>query len=303
MRYGKLLLGLVPLLGLVACGDDTGVNPGGPPPPAATIRFINAGTDWGPVDLRFVDIVENLPTLGQVTFRGTSGFYQRAQSGSRHVRVFAYSENADTTRMVLVEEPSLQLAANQRYTLVYAGRGATAPEAERGRLLRLEDPQAPTPPTGQIMFQALHVAVGTPAVDVYIVPVDAVTDPTPANWRTASVGVLRNVQYGQRATDYVTVPARPTTGTALRFYRFVAAPAGSTTGDPLFAATPNQAGLPAPAPGAVGHGTVPPQSGVQIAGSVMTAIIAPGSTPGTRGSAAANQARTVFLVHDRQLLP
>jgi hypothetical protein len=303
MRYGKLLLGLVPLMFVAACGDDTGVNPGGPPPPAATVRFINVGTDWGPVDFRFIDVVENVPTFGQVAFRGTSGFYQRVQPGTRPARVWPYSENLDTTQMVLAQG-DVQLGPDQRYTFVYLGRAAAgAPAAEQHRLLQLTDPAPPAPPAGQIALQALHAIPGAGAVDVYVVPVDSANSPTPADWRTSRVGVIPNVQYGSRAAAYVNVPARPTTGATLRFYRFVVAPAGSTAGDPIFAATPNQPGVPAPAPGAVGHGTVPAQSGVQIAGSVMTAVIAPGSTPGTRGSAAANQAPTVFLVHDRQLLP
>lgn len=305
MRYGKLLVCIASLLAIAACDDDTGVNVQGAPPPAASVRFINAVVDTGTVDLRFVDRVENLPTLMGVAFRGHSGFYQRAEPGTRSARIFPSSSDANLTRIFLVDQP-VNLAADTRYTLVYAGRAsAGAPDAERHRLAVIEDPRTPpTPPANQIAIQALHAAIGVGNVDVYIVPVDTVTAPTPADWLTNNAGVLTNVPFLGKAAAYVNVPARNVpraTATAAQLYRFVVTATGSTT--PLFAATPNQPGVPT----AAATPTVPPQPGVQIGGSVLTAVIAPGSTPGTRGSVAtgsgANQTPTVFLILDRQLDP
>ncbi len=305
MRYGKLLVCFTSLLAVVACDDPSGITRGGAPPPAASVRFINAVVDTGTVDFRFVDRVENLPTLMGVAFRGHSGFYQRADPGTRPARVFPSSSNINLTSVFLVDEP-INLAADTRYTLVYAGRAsAGAPEAERHRLQVIEDPRnPPTPPANQIAIQALHVAVGVGNVDVHIVPVDTLTSPTPADWVTTSVAVLTNIPYLGKAAGYVNVPARNVpraTATAGQLYRFVVTPTGST--QVLFAATPDQPGLPTPA----ANPTVSPQPGMQIPGSVLTAVIAPGSTPGTRGSVetgtGANQSPTVFVVLDKQLNP
>jgi hypothetical protein len=290
MRYGKLLMCLVPLAVLAACDDD-GITDNPPPGPAAAVRFVNTGTDMGMVDLRFVDILENLPTLQGVAFRSASGMYQRAEAGARMARVFPNSTHPDTTSIFLIDE-TINLAANTRYTLLYTGRAnAAAGSPERHRLAVLEDPrleQLPSPATGNIAVQALHAAVGVGNVDVYVVPVATTTADTPADWATNNAGVLSNIAYLGRAGAYLTVPAR--TGTT--FYRFVVTNAGTQT--VLFAATPNQ-------PGAAATVAAGPQPGVRISGSVMTAVIAPGSTPGTRGSVAANQTPTVFLIPDKVL--
>jgi hypothetical protein len=306
MRYGKTLMFLVPLLAIAACGDDDGVTTVGPPEPAASVRFINAVVDTGMVDLRFTDRVENLPTLMGVAFRGHSGMYQRVGSGNRETRVFPSSSDINLTSIRLVDQVT-SLNANQRYTFVYAGRAAAgAPQAERHRLAVIEDvPLAslPVPAAGTIAIQALHTAVGVGNVDVHILPVDSIGAPTPADFQAARVGLLSNIPYLGKAASYVSLPVRP--APARNLYRFVVTRAGTT--DILFVATPNQPGAAAPAVGSPGHGTVGAQPGVQISGSVMTAVLAPGATPQTRGAvatgAAANLTPTVFLIPDKVLNP
>lgn len=291
MRYSKLLTYAVPLLALGACGDDDGITVQGPPPPAATVRVVNAGVDAGTVDFRFIDIVENLPSLQGVPVRSYSGMYQRTEPGTRATRVFPNSTNPDTTSIFLVDQ-AVPLSAGTRYTMVYSGRWTgNAPEAERQRLTVLTDPAAPTPPAGQIALKALHTVVGVGPVDVYIVPVASTTAATPGDFATVNAGVIRNLGYLTQSA-YTTVPVRPS-GT---FYRFVVTAANSTT--PLFAVTPNQPGTAAPAGASYG-----PQPGMQISGSVMTLVVAPGTTPGTRGSTAANQTPTVFVMIDKVLDP
>ncbi len=168
MRYGNLVMCAVSLLAVAACSDPSGVNEQPDPGPVALVRFINAVPDTGTVDLRFVDRVENLPTLQGVAFRSTSGFYQRVEPGSRAARIFPNSTNPELTKIFLVDT-TVPLAADTRYTLVYAGRArAGAPAAEGHRLAVIEDPRdPPTPPANQIAIKALHVAVGTGNVDVY----------------------------------------------------------------------------------------------------------------------------------------
>lgn len=293
MRYDKLFLLVGSLLAVTACDDD-GVSVRKPSETVALVRFINAVPDTGTVDLVFVDRVENLPTLKGVALHSTSGLYQQVESGTRAIRIFPFSTNPAVTQIRLVDM-DLTLSAGARYTLVYTGRAsAGAPEAERHRLVMIDEPQSlPTPGSGQIAIQALHTAVGVGNVDLYVVPVDSTMEGTPADWATNNVAVLTNISYLGK-TAYVNLPTR--TSAKGDLYRFVVTPTGSTT--PLFAATADQPGIPA-TPGQQ-YGA---QGGVQISGSVLTAVIASGSTPGTRGSTAENQSPTVFLAIDKTLDP
>jgi hypothetical protein len=288
MRYMRLLLVAVPLLAMTACDDDgTSVNN---PEQRALVRFLNAVPDTGMVDLRFVDRVENLPTLQGVALQSHSGYYQRVIPGARNAVVFPGVADASGTlelvSQVLVDT-TLNLTAPTRHTLVYAGRATN----NQDRLVVIEDAAPPTPPANQIALQALHVAVGVGNVDVYVVPVATATAATPDNWQTARAAVLSNVPYLGKAPAYVNVPVL--TGTQL--YRFIVTAAGSAT--PLFQVTPNQPGVAAGAGGTLATA----QPGVRIAGSVMTAAIFAGSTAGRRQSAAANQSPVVQLLVDKVL--
>lgn len=290
MRYNKLALFTASLLVFAACSDDTGITENGDPPPAALVRFINSVPDTGTVDLRFWDKVENLPSLLGVGFRAHSGMYQRVEPGARKARIFPNSTDPALTQIFLVDT-TVNINANTRYTMVYAGRAS----GNQDRLVVIEDATTlPTPPAASIALQALHVATGVGNVDVYVVPVASATAATPADFATNNVAVIRNLPYLGKATAYTNVPVRPTTGTPL--YRFVVTQAGSTTA--LFAATPNQPGTNPPAGASYG-----PQPGVQIAGSVMTAVIASGAVPGTRQATASNTTPTVFLMIDKVLNP
>lgn len=287
MRYAKLLMCLVTLQAVTACDDD-GVTGPQSPGPTAVLRFVNAVVDTGTVDFRFIDEVENLPTLLGVPFRGHSGLYQRVASGSRPARVFPTSTDAALTSIMLVDT-TVSLTTDMRYTYVYAGR---ASDNQDGLAVFEDPPTLPSPPAGNIAIKALHVGIGTGDVDVYVVPVDDVAQPTPDDWQASAVTAITNLQYLSQ-TDYIDVPVRPTDGAA--FYRFVVTAAGSTT--PLFAATPDLPG--APASGA----TSGPQPGVQIEGSVLTLVVASGSVPGSRQSTTANEAPTTLLMPDKALDP
>jgi hypothetical protein len=288
MRYMRLLLVAAPLLAITACDDDgMSVNN---PEQRALVRFLNAVPDTGMVDLRFIDRVENLPTLQGVALQSHSGYYQRVIPGARNAVVFPGVADASGTPALVSQvlvDTTLNLTGPTRYTMVYAGRATN----NQDRLLVLEDPQPPTPPANQIAVKALHVALGVGNVDVYVVPVSSATAATPADWQTARAAVLSNVPYLGRSPAYVNVPAL--TGTQL--YRFVVTAAGSAT--PLFAFTPNQPGAAAGAGGTLASA----QPGVRIAGSVLTAAIFSGSTAGRRHSVAANQSPVVHLLVDKVL--
>jgi hypothetical protein len=290
MRYGKFLF-LAPLLAVGACDDD-GISVV-PLEPAAVVRFVNVNADTGMVDLRFIDRVENLPTFMGVGVRGNSGVYQRVRPGARPAVIFPTSDNINLTSIRLVEQ-TVGLQVDNRYTLVYAGRaGAGVPESERHRLVVFEEAFVlPTPGAESIALQVIHAAAGIGNVDVYVVPVTSATEATPNNFAAAAVEVFRNVAHLGRSA-YATVPRRP--AEAGRLYRFVVTPAG-TPGTVLFASTPNQPGIAQPAAGS--HG---PQPGMQIGRSVLTAVLSPGTVPGTRGSTAANQTPGVIVLVDKPL--
>lgn len=262
MRYGRLLWLVAPLMAVAACSDDDGVTVQPPPGPAALVRFINAVPDAPSVDLRFVDKVENLPTMQGVAFRASSGVYQRVEPGQRATRVFPTTSHIDSAKIRLVDT-QLTLNAQSRYTLLFAGQVGNGTH----ELHVLNDPaQIDRAPEGQIAVQLLHAAVGVNAVDVYVVRVDSVGAPTPADWATNYAAKFSNVGYLERVA-YVNMPVLSS-----GLYRFVVTEAGQTT--VLFSGTPNQPGVAAPAGSTYG-----PQGGVRISQSVLTAVLFGGSSP------------------------
>ncbi len=286
IRHTRLLTLVLPVLALSACDDD-GITDNGAPEPAALVRFINVVPDRGTVDLRFIDRVENLPTLQGVGFRSHSGMYQRVEPGARHARVFPNSSDPAVTQQFLIDE-TVNLTADTRYTLVYAGMAT----GDQDQLVVLEDDfTLPTPPAGSIAIQVLHGAVGVDNVDVYITP--SAPDADNADPLGNAVAVVNNLAY-LGTSAYVTVPVRPSSGESA--YQFTVTPAGSTT--PLFSVRIDHPGTPAPATGNYGA-----QPGFQISGSVMTAVVAAGAVPGSPGDDEDNLTPTVFTAVDKTLDP
>jgi hypothetical protein len=285
MRYGKTLMCIATMLALAACDDDgiTGPREFGP---SASIRFVNVITDTGTVDFRFVDRVENLPTLLGVPYAGYSGMFQRTHAGSRPTRIFPNATDPTLTQVRLVDT-NVNLAQNTRYTFVYAGRAGGGQD----ELAIFEEAAPPTPPAGSIAVRVLHAGFGVGNVDVYVVPVDSVRAPL-GDWETPSIHQFANVGY-LSPTQYINVAARPSGAAA---YRFVVTAPGSDT--PLFVATPNQPGVNPPAGASYG-----PQPGTQISGSVLTLVLTPGTVAGTRQSTTGNQSPSGFLMIDKTLDP
>jgi hypothetical protein len=276
--YKILSLGLA-VVALAACSDDDGVVGPVQEGPKALIRFVNAVPDTGVVDFRFIDKLENLPTFLGVPFRASSGVYQPVDPGTRPVRVFVNSTDPVAAQRMLIDS-TITLAAGGRYTLIYAGRA----RGNADRLAVIEDDATLPAPGTSIAVRTIHAAVGTGAVDVYVANSGA-ADPI-----AAKVGQFSNVGYLAK-TGYSTLPVRSGTGA---LYLFGVANTGAAT--TLFSATPNQPGIPTPA----GQLTSP-QPGVQIAGSVLTAIVFPGATAGSPAATAANQTPTVVLFIDKAL--
>jgi hypothetical protein len=290
MRFRDCVVLALTATALSACEDESGVTGPRPLDPAALVRFINAAADTGTVDLRFVDRIENLPTLQGVPFRGASGVYQRVIPGQRTTRVFPNSTDPAFASLRLIDT-TLTLEANKRYTLVYAGQA----RGNQDRLVVFEEPlELPTPAAGMVAIRALHVAVGLGNVDVHIAADRAVADtlkPRPDPIATSSA-TIDDVTYLE-LTPFVTVAARASSDT-LPLMTFGITPAGSST--LTFRTRSTLTGAPSTV------STVGASPGFQIGGSVLTAVIFAG---GTAGSPAASVSTSpgVILIPDKPLNP
>jgi hypothetical protein len=286
--------------GAGACNDKSGISDPVTPAPAATIRFINAVVDTGTVDFRFIDKVENLPMLLGVAFRGTSGFFTRVTPGTRPVRIFVNSTDPAETQKRLIDT-TITLAADKRYTLIYAG----AARGNADRLVVIEETTPPpTPAAGTVALRVLNADPGRSAADVGFaisdtvkpaVAPDTALKPAPARTVYAPLSTtLANVPY-LAYSPYATLSALPAGGRD-SLYQVQVATAGS--GTVAYRALTTQRGAPPPAGATYG-----PQPGVQIAGSVLTAVLLPGATPGSKAATTSNQTPTVIVLVDKVLNP
>jgi hypothetical protein len=297
-----LVFGLA-ALGAGACKDNSGITDPATLAPAATIRFINAVVDTGTVDFRFQDKVENLPMLLGVPFRSTSGFFTRVTPGARPVRIFVNSTDPVETQKRLVDT-TITLVADKRYTLVYAG----AARGNADRLVVIEETTPPpTPPAGSVAIRALNFDPGRASADVAFAITDTTKPPSnvgadtvpvrPAPPRTvypALATTISNVAY-LAYSPYVTLSSLPA-GSRDSLYQFQVATAGS--GTIAYRAMPTQRGAAPPAGASYG-----PQPGVQISRSVLTAVLLPGATPGSKAATTSNLNPTVLLLVDKVLNP
>jgi hypothetical protein len=303
MRLKTMLVFGLTALGTGACKDKSGITDPRPLDPAATIRFINGVVDTGTVDFRFQDKVENLPMLLGVPFRGTSGFFTRVSPGSRPVRIFVNSTDPVETQKRLIDT-TITLVADKRYTLIYAG----AARGNADRLVVIEETAPPpSPPAGSVAIRALNADPGHAAADVAFAIADTtkppsgvgadtvpVRPPPPRTVYPALATTISNVAY-LTYSPYVTLSALPA-GARDSLYQFQVATAGS--GTIAYRAMPTQRGATAPAGASYG-----PQPGVQIAGSVLTAVLLPGATPGSKAATSSNLNPTVLLLVDKVLNP
>lgn len=273
-----ILLGLG-LTALGACSDDDGSAVSGPDGPQAYIRFVNAGADTGVVDFRFVDELENLPTFLGLPFRGVSGAgYVGVRPGTRPTRVFVNSTNPAEAQKMLVDT-TITLAANGRYTLVYAGNA----RGNNDRLAVIEDVATLPAPDGGLALRVLHAAVGTGPATVTVTPAGVDASSTPA-------ATFADVAY-LTLSEFQNLAARPSG--AGNLYTFDIA-AGATS----FSVTPAEPGALPPAGQLYG-----PTPGMQIPGSVITAVVVPGAVEGSRAATASNLSPSVILLFDKPISP
>jgi hypothetical protein len=269
-----LLLGLgAAAVSLAACSNDA-KEPIVTPGPQAYIRYVNAVTDTVPLDFSIIDNpLENLPTLKAKPYGSGSGAYQSITPGARHVRVFVNDSNPAITKQTVFDQ-TLTFAEGVHYTLLHVGSA----RAKTAQLLLLTD-NLPTVGAGSIAVRVINATTGS--VDAYIG--NSGTTPVTA----PVVPALTNIA-SKAATSWVTLPARPQTAGSL--YSFAITNVGSAT--PMFTDTPNQ-------PGASATGSVSAQGGVQLGGSVLTAIILPGATVGSKAASSSNTNPSVLMIIDR----
>jgi hypothetical protein len=88
----------------------------------------------------------------------------------------------------------------------------------------------------------------------------------------------------------------PLTGVRDSLYRVSVSTAGS--GTVAYSVINTQRGATAPTGASYG-----PQPGIQIPGSVLTAVILPGATPGSKAATSSNLNPTIVLLADKTLNP
>jgi hypothetical protein len=250
LKLAAVTVGIAALTAIAACSGDRGVIVA-PTQPLAYTRFVDAVSDSGAMDWRFVDVLENSPTTFGLNFRGTfpGAGYQATGPGSRHLKVFQTSTDINLTQKVLFDT-TFSFTAGTHYTLVAAGnlRGGGA------KLYILTDDF--TDPGGSVAIRVFNAGAGS--VDVYA----SATGGT-STLPSAFTSGLANFA----ATKYTTMPVGPV---SLRGFS-----AGTTT-FPAMVDVAAPAGLPADR-----GNNLTAVGGTTIAGSVLTAFIVPRSVSGS----------------------
>jgi hypothetical protein len=240
MKSFKLALLAVAAATLAACGGDAGPTTPNKVPLGA-VRFVNAVTDSGAMDWRFVDVIENSPVAFGLNFRQTypGAGYQAAGTGSRHLRIFQTSTDINVTQKVLFDE-TITIAEGKHYTLVTAGsiRAGTA------KLYVITDDYPD--PGNSVAVRALNAGVATSA-DVYAsasggsaaLPasptITSVAQYTASNWSTLATGPLA-LRLTASGSKTVMVDANAPAGVAADKTNNLSAVGGSTIAGSAFTA-------------------------------------------------------------------
>jgi len=188
MRLSRLAMLCLGALSLSACGSDKVSAP--TLPPLAAVRFINAVSDTGAVDIRMVDAVNFSPQANNLQFRSAT-VYAPAAVGVRHMRVFLTSRTIGVTSVVMLDA-FITLLADTRASIVLAGNARTPGSL---RLWVINDDTSP-PPAGQISVRMINAAAGQ--VHGYLVADPA--DPLPGSPTFTAVLPLAPSGYSNRAT-------------------------------------------------------------------------------------------------------
>jgi hypothetical protein len=250
MRLSRFAMLFVGLAAITACGDDDPTDPG--TPPLAGVRFINALSDTGAVDVSMIDQVNwSFANIEGYAYRAGSE-HQPIAAGARPIRVFPNSTNAAIASTILLDT-TITFTANTNYTLLLEGSA----RANTERFVLIED----TPPAtaaDQIALRVFNVAGA--AIDAYSTATATTAIAPPAT----ATGVA-----SISPSAYVVVP------TGARAIRVT--PAGSGT------VSASAAGPTAPAtlPGQL------PAAGVNSSGTAFSVYYFPAGVPGSVNAPAA----------------
>jgi hypothetical protein len=244
MRLSRFVALFIGFAAISACGDDDPTDPG--TPPLAGVRFINALSDTGAVDVSMIDQINwSFSNIEAYAFRAGSE-HQPIEAAARHIRVFPNSTNPAIASTILLDT-TITFTANTNYTLLLTGSA----RANTERFVLIED----TPPaTGANQIALRIVNVNGAAIDAYATATatTAITPPATA----ANVATIAPSPYVALATG----------GRAIRV-----TPAGSGT------VTASAAGPTAPAtlPGQL------PAAGVNSSGTAFSVYYFPAGVPGS----------------------
>lgn len=288
MRLVRILaIGL--LAAGAACSRDTdGVLVSSDP--VGGLRYVNLVSDTGAMDFRIIDIVGDAPNSVAATFR-TGGLvfgnvnpsptqppYQPVLAGARHIRVFMSGTTAAIASTQMFDT-TFTFEANTNYTFFLYGTARTGTAGRCCSVLITKD-SVPTLTAGKFALRVLNLApsyTGAPTAPAAGSPLDvrvaATNGPVPtAAASAATVGVFAG-QGIAAPSSYVQLDTTGTNAAAVPSYKLVAAAAGTTSPAVL------QAILPL---GVRGSSTSNPFAGTSVAGTAITAVILPRSTPATQ---------------------
>ena len=197
MRSSRVLLLMLGVVGLAACSKQEITS--ADLPPTGAVRFINAVSDTGAVDIRMIDQIEFSAVANGLDYRqGTE--QQVTEAKVRKVRVFPTSRDINVAPNMLLEA-DLTVEANKRVTFVLVGSA----RAKTLRFVTIND-DAPAPATGSIAVRVVNASPN--AINGYLVtaPTDAIADPAAANvasmaassyvTRTAGTAAIRIADVG-----------------------------------------------------------------------------------------------------------
>ncbi len=244
MRLTRLALLFAGVFTVASCKEAEITRPN--IPPTAVVRYINALSDTGSVDIRMIDQVDFSAYGIPVAFRGGTA-YQLVEAKTRHIRVFPTSLNASVTSQI-IHDTTIAFTAGTRVTLLLTGSA----RSKTARFVVITDNTDP-PAAGQIGVRLVNASTG--AVNGYAVTAvgDAITG-TPA---FANVAPLTASAYINRNAGAVAVRATDV---------------GSTTANASVAGP----AAPAPAPG-----DVFPAAGVTSAFTRLSAYYFPRGVAGS----------------------
>ena len=187
MRLSRFVMLMLAATAVAACNGDDITDPA--LPATSSVRFINAVTDTGAVDIRAMDQVELSPFANSLNYRGGTEYFQ-TEAKARHIRVFPTSLNIAITSTIL-HDTTIAIPADGRFTLLLTGSA----RAKTLKFIMITDDATP-PPGGQINVRLVNAASG--AVTGYLV--NATTDPLPGSATFTSVAPFATSSYVARAT-------------------------------------------------------------------------------------------------------